>query len=251
MKRSPIDWIADTAPWLAPLPTAYLVFRNTMLHLSWPWPVAGAAGAIVEALGLVAIHTALEFREHNRGLRDGDPRHAPFGLAAGMISLYFVIVTALTVLLDTAPTMAQYAPLIFPLLSVAGVTLLAIRADHRRRVEGMILSLAPPYNKKRHRLLRKQLLAEMVDGAGATGASLAPDERSEATTEQPVDKPPRPTITDWRAIAATLNGGQRSLSANDVQRLLAEHGFAPAAPSTARRWAKEAQELVMCYSVHR
>ncbi|HIP97187.1 MAG TPA: hypothetical protein EYH32_08255 [Anaerolineae bacterium] len=238
MKRSPIDWIADTAPWLAPFPTAYLVFNNTMLHLGWPWPVSVAAGAIVEALGLVAIHTALEFREHNRGLRDSDQRRAPFELAAGMVAVYFVIVTALTVLLDTASTMARYAPLIFPLTSMTGVTLLALRADHRRRVEEMVLSLAPPYNKKRHRLLRERLLAELAD---ASGGQVDANERQGRAAAIGAERLRKATLADWRSIVASLDGDRRNLTASDVQRLLAERGFAPAAESTARRWAREAR----------
>lgn len=48
-------------------------------------------------------------------------------------------------------------------------------------------------------------------------------------------------IDQWRTIRAGLNGSGGKLSADDVQRLLNEHGYKPVPASTARRWANEVQ----------
>lgn len=61
--------------------------------------------------------------------------------------------------------------------------------------------------------------------------------------EEPVVEPLVATIEDWRAILASLNGQRCSVSASGVQQLLNERGFAPAAESTARRWAKMARAV--------
>ena len=75
---------------------------------------------------------------------------------------------------------------------------------------------------------------EDADGAGekATGDQVAVKPKASGIR-------PRATVDDWRQIVAGLNGQRRSLDATGVQRLLEEHGFGPAAATTARRWARE------------
>lgn len=164
------DTVARTSPWLAPLPTAFLTYQRTGEYLHWPWPIAIVTGLVVEGVGLSAINTALDFREHNRGLKDGDKRRAPFLLAIGVALVYFASVIGLTVILDTVPKAARLAPLVFPVLSACGALIIAMRREQGQRVEEMILSLAPPYNRKAHKLRRAELLAEMT-GAGTTQES--------------------------------------------------------------------------------
>jgi len=153
VESTAVDLVARLSPWLAPLPTAYLTATATIKHLSWPSLVGAVAGVVVEALGLASVSTALMLREYNatrnkipddwqsvdaRGRRKKyrgkiDPE-APFKLTVLLAGVYFISVTALTVALDTLPELATFAPLIFPILSLAGVTILAIRADHRWRL---------------------------------------------------------------------------------------------------------------------
>lgn len=130
------DFIAGLAPWLAPIPTAYLVGRATLGALAWPLPVAICAAAIVESLGLAATNTALTLWEYNHARRKTDPA-APFTLAAGLVGVYVAVAVGLTVALDVAPSLARYAPAIWPGLSLTGVTLLGLRADHARRLEAI------------------------------------------------------------------------------------------------------------------
>jgi hypothetical protein len=107
--------------------------RATVRHLAWPTPMGIIAGVIIECLGLAATATALTLREYNKTRRKTDPA-APSGLAISLVGVYFGSVTMLTILLDTAPILAAYAPLAFPILSLSGVAVLALRADHRHRL---------------------------------------------------------------------------------------------------------------------
>jgi hypothetical protein len=133
LETGAVDFVARTVPWFSPLPTAYLTAQATVRHLGWPGGMGVVAGAIIEGLGLASVATALELREYNATRRKSDPK-APFGLTVALAGVYLASVTALTVVLDTAPRLATYAPLIFPLMSLTGATLLAIRADHRQRL---------------------------------------------------------------------------------------------------------------------
>lgn len=127
------DLIAGLAPWLTPVPTAYLVGRATVEYLRWPLPIAIVAAVIIEALGLAAVNTALTLREYNAQRRKTDP-HAPFAVAAALVGVYLAVAVLLTVALDIVPDLARWAPAVFPLLSLAGVTVLALRSDQRRRL---------------------------------------------------------------------------------------------------------------------
>jgi hypothetical protein len=133
LENAAIDLVAKLAPWCAPMPTAYLVGRATMIHLAWPSWVAFIAALVIESLGLATTATALALWNYNKDRRKTDPR-APVALALAMIGVYYVVATGLTVLLDIVSGLAVYAPAIFPTLSLTGVTVLALRSDHRRRL---------------------------------------------------------------------------------------------------------------------
>jgi hypothetical protein len=136
IERKLTDLIAGLAPWLTPVPTAYLVGRATIAYLRWPLPIAIVAAVIIEALGLAAVNTALTLREYNVSKRKTDPA-APFALAAALVGVYLTVAILLTVALDIVPDLARFAPAVFPLLSLAGVTVLALRSDQRRRLEAI------------------------------------------------------------------------------------------------------------------
>jgi len=133
LERTLTDGVSRVVPWLTPLPTAFLTGRATVNHLHWPDVLGVVVGLIVEGFGLGAVNTALELYNYNRSRRKSDPP-APLWIALIVLAVYFVAVTGLTVLLDTLPNLSVYAPLLFPTLSIAAVTLLAVRADQRRRL---------------------------------------------------------------------------------------------------------------------
>jgi len=129
-----IDLVAKVAPWFAPIPTAYLVGRATVNHLEWPVAIGVLAAGVIESLGLVTCATALDLYQFNQNRRKNDPP-APFWLAAFLIFLYFIVAVLLTVVLDTQPSWSVIAPSIFPFLSLAGVTVIALRKDYQKRLQ--------------------------------------------------------------------------------------------------------------------
>ena len=168
-----VSIVANVAPWLAPLPTAWLVYERTMTHLAWPQWVAITAGATLEALGVGILATALELYNYNRDKRKTDPQ-APLWIALVLVVLYFTTAILLTVVLDIAPAIALVAPALFPVLSVASFALLALRADHERRVNAIAMQKADAKTR------REQLKRER-EQAGTR------PEQAERSPEQPND----------------------------------------------------------------
>jgi hypothetical protein len=183
--------IARTAPWLSPIPTAYLVGISTYIHLHWFWGVSVIAGLVIEALGLSAMNTALELRQHNRNLKEDHRQkyHAPATLPWLIVVIYFISVIALTVVLDTRTDLAVYAPVIFPVLSLSGVALIALRQDHDSRIKTMVLSRIPPYNTKYWKGIREQLLAETEYTPQDTDRNIEATNPPVSDTKPPVSSP--------------------------------------------------------------
>jgi hypothetical protein len=119
------------------------------------------AAIVIELLGLAAVNTALMLREYNASKRKSDPT-APFGLAAALGGVYLVVAVALAVLLDVIPSLARFSPAIFPLLSLAGVTVLGLRSDHRKRVDGIAQDKARRRKMRQERRERKRKVAQEV-----------------------------------------------------------------------------------------
>lgn len=161
-----VDLVAKVAPWCAPIPTAYLVGRATVLHLGWPGWVGFVAAIIVETLGLASTSTALELYQYNQDRRKSDPG-APFVLAAALVLAYFMVATGLTVALDIFPGLAVYSPAIFPALSLTGVTVLALRSDQRRRLAGIAQDRA---ERREARQVHKET-AQFTRPTGAQGGA--------------------------------------------------------------------------------
>lgn len=120
-------------PWLTPIPTAWLIGRATSVHLQWPTPIAFVAALIVEGFGFSAIATALMLREYNVTRRKTDPA-APFWIALILVAVYFAAAVGLTVLMDIIPGLSRFAPAVFPVFSLSGMTIAALHYDHRQRV---------------------------------------------------------------------------------------------------------------------
>jgi hypothetical protein len=142
------DIAAKAGPLLAPIPAAYAVANATRVTLGWPVIVAVAAGAAIECLGIASLNTALMLRSYNREKRRSDPA-APFGLATGAAGFYVAVAVALTATVEPASAL-------FPFLSLAGAMILALRADHRRRVSGIAEAKAEASRKRAERRNRKR-----------------------------------------------------------------------------------------------
>lgn len=132
IEKSAVDIIAVFSPWFAPVPSAYLVGKAVYEHLQWHWIVALIAAIAVESIGVVSVVVALRLYEWNETKNKTDP-FAPFWLSVSTVCVYFIVTIALTILLDVFPTLAQYAPAIFPLLAAVGAVNIAIKNGQQRR----------------------------------------------------------------------------------------------------------------------
>ena len=124
-----IQLIAAVAPFLALVPTAYLVAVRTVQHLAWPPWVAVTAAVGLEALGLVIALTGLDAWTWNRSRRKSDPS-APVVLPVILLAVYFVSAEALTFGLDIAAgpvTFVKLTQAVFPVLGLAGMVTVAAR----------------------------------------------------------------------------------------------------------------------------
>ncbi len=132
IEKNLVKLVAKLAPWLAPFPSAYFVARSGMDHLALPLPVAIVVAAIIETLGLSAVHSALWLADWNASKRKSDPR-APVVVAVALGAVYVVATLGLVVFLEVWPTLATYAPALFPALAVVGGVNLALISQQERR----------------------------------------------------------------------------------------------------------------------
>ncbi len=128
------DFISGLVPWIAPIPSAVLVANATLKYLGWSEPVAIIAGAIIEGLGLTATSTALTLWEWNQRKPKTEPP-APFWLAALLVGVYLISTIGLTVVLAMDTELVSIAPAIFPILAVVGTVNIALRSQHKHRLE--------------------------------------------------------------------------------------------------------------------
>ncbi len=132
-----VDLVAILAPWLAPVPSAYLVYRAAVERLEWHPAVAVAAAIAIEAIGVTSIVNALKLWDWNsmRSKAKGEKgdRRAPFELALAVCGVYVVVTIGLTVLMDVYPDLAFVAPAIFPVLALVGGLNIALRNGQKGR----------------------------------------------------------------------------------------------------------------------
>jgi hypothetical protein len=138
-----------------------------VIHLAWPPIVGVVAAVVIECLGLATTATALTLWDYNQGKRKSDPS-APFALALALVAVYFVTAVGLTVALDIAPDLAVYSPGVFPFLSLTGVSVLALRSDHQRRLQ-VIASVKS--ERQARRQSRRQATRQSGDGQPFSQAS--------------------------------------------------------------------------------
>ncbi len=158
-ERVVIDNLSAFTPWLAPLIPAYLTYTHMVGSLSYPTWVAFIGALVVECLGLTAIYTAIQFWDYNdakatekenrlvsmdakarKSAKQKKQRNAPFRWAAGAMAFYIVIILTVNAALEMEVTQAGFTVKVFAnallsLLSVVAGLIIALRAQHRRRLE--------------------------------------------------------------------------------------------------------------------
>jgi hypothetical protein len=207
-----IDTISAVTPWLAPLIPAYLVYRNMTTQLGYP-PLFGLIGAAaVEFLGLSAVHTATTFWQWND---DHKNEHAPFWLALCAGLFYILIVLTVNAALDIwrgSDGVKIFAHALLSLLSVDAAVIIALRAQHARRLT-------------ERQAAKDERKTQKVAARTQNNATLARQSQSGATPDATMTQAP---ATRQEFVTAWQNNGHASIAA-----LAKEMGVSP---RNAQRW---------------
>jgi hypothetical protein len=141
LEKTLVDNVAATVPWLAPLIPAAIAYDHMESVLLFdPW-LAFVGAAVVELLGLSTVTTAVQFWQYNIAGDSAKPEpegRAPFGMAFAAAAFYFLVVITVNVLLDEAGGTARLAKALLSTLSIVGALTVAIRSQHRRRVDEQV-----------------------------------------------------------------------------------------------------------------
>lgn len=148
-----IDLFAATAPWLAPVLPAYMVWDSLTHRMTMPSWVSVVGALVIEFLGLSAISTTLTLWTYNDHKRESaastkvvkskkrKPHKirglAPVWVAAGAGGFYLVVVLVVNVLLDDAQPKELIAKALLSSLSIIAGLILAVRGQHARRLEAV------------------------------------------------------------------------------------------------------------------
>lgn len=190
-ERVAIDTVAAVSPWLTPAIPAYLVAGHAAKYLvqgnSWIDQVFVVVCALaVETVGLSAVHTAIGFYTWNTEKRQNDDA-APFWLAMFAGVFYVVLVVLVNAVLDAtqAPWALIAAKAMLSLLSVDAALVIALRAQHARRL-----------NETER--LRAEKKAERQARKAETGAN-----------------PPEPTVTPVEIVSAPAEKPEKAAWVKD------------------------------------
>jgi len=181
-----ISLVSKLAPWLATFPTAWAIGVAVNVHLGWPLLVAIITGVSVETLGVASAATALDLYSYQRGKRKSDP-DSPVLLGVALVALYFVAVIALTVVLDGNPFLA-----VFPLLSLAAVGNLALRADQSARLAQIEIERT---QKRTERAQALNVTATFAEFQRSTSLAANPA-LSWASRSEPANADPLPPVLE-------------------------------------------------------
>ena len=121
-----VDLLASLGPWMAPVPTAWLVAHKTMHYLGYPPFVAYVAAAAIEVLGIVSLATWFDLWRYGRERKARHPKPPMMAAWAGFV-FYPVVAILLGLVLDVYPAARPWSAVVFPLLSVEGAVLLSLR----------------------------------------------------------------------------------------------------------------------------
>lgn len=172
LERTAVGLVTRLIPWLAPIPSAFLVGRASIQYLEYPIWIGIIAAVIIEALGLAATSTALDMYIYNQTRRKIDPP-APLFLAIILVLAYLFIATCLTIIVEVIPNLAVYAPVIFPSLSLAGAVILALQTMLSNRQKAIADEKAERKAERQTvRMDKRQILNDQLDGPVSNTTSI-------------------------------------------------------------------------------
>ena len=135
LEHAIIDVVSAVTPWLTPVVPAYLVYVAGVTHLQLPALVAFTMALAVEGIGLASVHTAVTFWTYNDERRKSeDPAPVLWAVVAGVFYVAIVLTTNALLEVWIDPLAHTVAKALLSLLSVDAALIIALRAQHSRRL---------------------------------------------------------------------------------------------------------------------
>lgn len=233
MRKSALRLIASTGPWLAPVLSAFFIGRSIYLHLLLQWQVevvrispavnlavAVIAGASVEVLAIVSVHNCLALHRWNDQGRvqkqKGGWEKAPLWLAITCAGAYVATAVLLLVVLEAVPELAQYAPILFPMLAIVGAINLVVLNQHQDRLERYGLGWDLSATHKRPAATKRATVSESASDRDRICERIA----SEAATESDEGRLLVCNQCDWKRPVSGYESDEAAQNA-----LNAHHGW--------------------------
>lgn len=248
IESNAVNVVAQIGPWLAPIPTAFMAYRTGLEILGWPVAVALAGALALEILGVATTSTALMLRDYNATRRkypDGmtveerrksrmivDPT-APAKLAYTLAGVYLVSAMLVVLLVDVLPGVIRWVPGLFPLVSLTGAVTIAVRADHRRRLETIAVGNADRKGGRNKPAQKRNKAARQPARAGTDAKQEAETQPAYAGTGDGTRGRARAILAERPGISGSELGRQLGRSERLGRKLKAElTGTVPAQTGT-------------------
>jgi len=216
-----IDNVAATIPWMAPIIPAWFAYENMTTVLGMPQAISLIGAAVVEFLGLATVSTTFKLWQYNDSKRKTD-QNAPVQVAIGTTAFYLIIVLLVNVILDISPVEARVAKALLSLLSVAGAVVLAIRAQHSRRLESI------EAERQERREMRQEIRRERQ--AESCRQDAAPFRRVTGIIPETIER-----TGDWRKLTVQEREAIASMTTIEITQKY------PITERTARLWREKAR----------
>lgn len=130
--------ILKAVPYMAPLPTAYVIYHKLISKLIWDWWVALVSAAVIELIGFRSIGLAVDMYQFNRTLNAAEKQakmKAPIWQGITVVVVYAIAVLSLTIMLEIKPEMALWTPVAFLVIGLTGGWLAALSNDFDELVQ--------------------------------------------------------------------------------------------------------------------
>lgn len=162
MKKSFVDRVSFTLPWLGSLIPAVLIYKNTQSNLTFEWWEAGVTAVVMEGLGFSAITTALDIFEQLQA--DGKRWSGQLGIAVGGVALYLIVALLVNAFLDTGDWLRRVTLGLLTLLPVVGGLSVALRNQlGKREAAKALVDADAKTDKEREDAIRVQREQEEID----------------------------------------------------------------------------------------
>jgi len=184
-KRNFINqYILKAVPYMAPAPTAYVIYHKLTEGLEWEWWIALISAAVIELIGFRSIGLAVDMYQFNRTVNAVEKQakmRAPLKQGITIVVVYALAVLSLTIMLEIMPELSLWTPVAFLVIGLTGGWLAALsndfdelaqtRADAREKVRKQ---LEEARASKKQAKQDKQASSDKLQVQGEQLAQVAP-----------------------------------------------------------------------------